>query len=227
MSNTPDVQIRMSESIANLAIALAKFQAAAPIITKSKTAKVLMKSGGEYSYKYASLGDVTKVTYPLLAAQDLAVIFPPSNGNALVGMLVHKSGEWIAGDLDLPGNAMQEVGSALTYAKRYLIGCLTGVVTDEDDDGRGANGAEPRQPRQARGRNQEAPTLQAKVATGPKADVSWAVTIEEADSYVGLQTIFSDAEERGVLTHILPSGKSIRDRLFERREELKKVESGE
>lgn len=33
----------------------------------------------------------------------------------------------------------QGVGSAITYARRYALGCMTGVVTEEDDDGNAAS----------------------------------------------------------------------------------------
>ena len=47
----------------------------------------------------------------------------------------------------MSGHTPQEVGSAITYARRYLFGCLTGIVTDEDDDGAQAQSAARRAPR--------------------------------------------------------------------------------
>lgn len=59
--------------------------------------------------------------------------------------LRHTSGQWIASEYPLPLNAKpQEIGSALTYARRYSLSALTGIVADEDDDGeatRKANGS--------------------------------------------------------------------------------------
>jgi hypothetical protein len=40
------------------------------------------------------------------------------------------------------------VGSALTYARRYLLGCMTGIVTDDDDDGALASRAGKKAPGQ-------------------------------------------------------------------------------
>jgi hypothetical protein len=36
-------------------------------------------------------------------------------------------------------NDPQGFGSALTYARRYALGCMTGLVTEEDDDGNQAS----------------------------------------------------------------------------------------
>jgi hypothetical protein len=56
--------------------------------------------------------------------------------------LRHTSGELINGSYPLPDptrTTPQQVGSALTYARRYTLCCVTGVVPDEDDDGTVAN----------------------------------------------------------------------------------------
>ena len=48
----------------------------------------------------------------------------------LAAALAQVQGRW-----PINGRTPQEIGSAITYARRYLLGCLTGVVTDDDDDG--------------------------------------------------------------------------------------------
>ena len=123
----------------NLASALAAFQAEVPVIPKNKTATVPMKSGGRYTYTYASLADVMTVAGPLLGKHGLAFTAIPDRlddgGLVLVGRIMHTSGETIEGSLPLRGGTPQELGSSLTYMRRYLLGCLTGVVTDDDLDG--------------------------------------------------------------------------------------------
>jgi hypothetical protein len=54
--------------------------------------------------------------------------------------LLHESGESITSDLPLPirqdgarGNAMQALGSALTYARRYGLLAIYGLAGDDDD----------------------------------------------------------------------------------------------
>lgn len=116
-----------------------------PVVPKGKHAEVSTKSGGSFSYTYASLNDVTRVLYPLLAKHGLSFTCNPQvrdNGTGTVGgVLLHVSGESISSELPLFGRTAQEIGSSLTYARRYLLGCLTGVVTDDDEDGSLANTA--------------------------------------------------------------------------------------
>lgn len=141
---TPQTPILNTTSGA-LAKALAELQAEMPVIPKGQRAVVEHKSGGSHSYTYASLHDVTKVMYPLLAKHGLSFTCAPQvrpDGTGTIGgVLLHSSGESISSSLPLFGRSAQEIGSSLTYARRYLLGCLTGVVTDDDEDGSLANSA--------------------------------------------------------------------------------------
>lgn len=132
---------------ANLATALVSFQSEMPKVAKNKTANVPMKDGGSYRYTYADLPDVSDAALPILTKHGLSFICTPAqtpNGYELRGVLMHISGESIEGALPLRGNAMQELGSAITYGRRYLLGCMTGVITDDDDDGSIAQAARER-----------------------------------------------------------------------------------
>ena len=68
----------------------------------------------------------------------------PPGHIAIVTQLSHApSGQWMRGDklvLPLAQNTPQGVGSAITYGRRYSLGCLTGLVTELDDDGNAASG---------------------------------------------------------------------------------------
>ncbi len=57
-------------------------------------------------------------------------------------MLLHKSGQWICGEqpLQIAGQGNQEIGSAVTYAKRYGLCAMLGLAADEDDDSNAAAG---------------------------------------------------------------------------------------
>jgi hypothetical protein len=130
----------MGEAIAT---ALAAFQSEMPTVAKGKTAKVPTKDGGSYSYAYADLAAICEATMPLLTKHGLSFTAQPrgtDHGYELVGVLLHTSGEQLDGALPLFGNSPQQIGSAITYARRYLYGCLTGIVTDADDDGQAAQG---------------------------------------------------------------------------------------
>lgn len=129
---------------AKLAAALAAFQSDMPVVPKSKKATVPTKAGGNYTYTYAGLAEVTAAAMPLLTKHGLAFAACPrgtDHGYELVGVLLHTSGESLSASLPLNGRTEQEIGSSLTYGRRYLLGCMTGLVTDDDDDGSLANTA--------------------------------------------------------------------------------------
>lgn len=133
-----------------LVSALAKVQAKLPNVGKGKTATVPTKAGGQYSYKYADLADIAEAIHPLLSEHSLAFVASPrlSHGRyLLVGSLEHPSGEKRVGVFPLPLHenvTPQQIGSAITYGRRYLLCSLTGVVADEDDDGAEASKPAPK-----------------------------------------------------------------------------------
>jgi len=122
-----------------IAAALAGFQSEVPVIPKGKTARIQTERGRDYAYTYADLAAVAAVVMPLLAKHGLSFTATPKASKdgppTLVGHLLHTSGQRLTGELPITGRTPQEIGSSLTYGRRYLLGCLTGVVTDDDDDG--------------------------------------------------------------------------------------------
>jgi hypothetical protein len=136
----------------NLPAALARVQAQLPKIEKGKTATVTMKAGGSYSYKYADLADAVEKTYPLLATHGLSFSASPTLNAArfvLAYALLHASGEERSGEYPLPDPTSarpQDIGSAITYARRYSFCAVTGLVTEEDDDGNLAQQAHSSRP---------------------------------------------------------------------------------
>jgi hypothetical protein len=130
----------MSSELDALAPALAAFQAEVPVVAKKQTAKIETQGGRNYTYTYADLATIAPVVMPLLAKHGLSFTALPTGskgdrGPVLRGMLLHTSGQRLTGELPITGRTPQEIGSSLTYGRRYLLGCLTGVVTDDDDDG--------------------------------------------------------------------------------------------
>jgi hypothetical protein len=126
-----------------LATALVAFQASLPAVTKGATGQVPGKRG----YKYADLSDLSAVVLPLLAKQGLSWLTMPTFDDAgrfvLRYELLHTSGESRVGSYPLPSGTAWEVGSALTYGRRYCLSAVTGVAADEDDDGQAADQAKP------------------------------------------------------------------------------------
>ncbi|QGJ89461.1 ERF family ssDNA binding protein [Microbacterium phage Smarties] len=137
----------------NLASALAGFHEHLPTVAKGNTAKV-EGSRGSYSYDYADLKDVSAAILPALANVGLTWITRPDTAEdgtiELHYMLVHAdSGETIEGSVAVgrKGDRWQDLGGALTYARRYMLVSVTGVAPGGDDnDGQGATaGAAPQQ----------------------------------------------------------------------------------
>jgi hypothetical protein len=113
--------------------ALASVQAQLPKIGKGQTADT-----GKYTYRYADLADVSQEILPLLGASGLAFTCRPTilDGQfVLTYSLVHFSGEREDGIYPLPSSGTpQQIGSAITYARRYCLCAVTGVAPDSDDD---------------------------------------------------------------------------------------------
>jgi hypothetical protein len=135
-----------------LAKALTQFHTELPKVGKGST-------NPAFKSKYADLADIVSVVLPALAKQGLAWITTPrvsDDGFVLEYELRHTSGESITGSWPLPDPEKakpQEMGSAVTYAKRYCLSAVTGIAPDEDDDGNAASkgpGAAPRQARATR-----------------------------------------------------------------------------
>jgi hypothetical protein len=121
-----------------IAAALARAQARFTTITKDRTA-----NAGKYGYSYADIADVLASVRPVLAAEGIAIVQPvevTDNGMVLVTRLLCGS-EAIESRMALPieGEAPQQVGSLMTYYRRYALCALVGVAPEnEDDDGQAA-----------------------------------------------------------------------------------------
>lgn len=116
--------------------ALTAFQANLPDVSKGST-------NPAFKSKYADLADVVKVVLPELAAHGLAWVTAPTRTDAgftLRWELRHVSGENLTGEWPLPDGATpQQLGSWITYGRRYCLSAVVGIAPDEDDDGNAAS----------------------------------------------------------------------------------------
>jgi hypothetical protein len=124
-----------SENTADLAAALAKAQSAMEAAKFDKT-------NPHFKNKYASLAAVIDAIRKPLAENGLSYTQATEirdGGFVLVTTLRHASGQWVGSEYPLPmGAKPQELGSALTYARRYSLSALVSIAADEDDDAEGA-----------------------------------------------------------------------------------------
>lgn len=96
------------------------------------------KKNPHFKSSYASLESVHNAIREGLTANGLAIAHLIDDGK-MITTLFHTSGEWIGCELALPpGLSPQQLGSALTYFRRYSICCLLAIPSGEDDDGNSA-----------------------------------------------------------------------------------------
>lgn len=138
--------MKTSENTAELVKALVKARAEFPAIKRDKVAKVPTKNGGSFQYTYADLSSVVDATEPVLLKHGIILTHGMiSNGHtALTCRLSHTSGEWMQAEYPLPDSCTpQELGSAITYGRRYTSCAMLGIVTEDDDDGATATHRKP------------------------------------------------------------------------------------
>lgn len=121
-----------SEQIDQIAAALASAQSEMDFARKD-SANPFFKSS------YADLASVWDVCRRVLPKNGLAVsqTLEPSEGQTISvrTTLLHKSGQWITGVCQIPMVKAdpQAAGSAITYARRYSLAAICGVIADDDD----------------------------------------------------------------------------------------------
>lgn len=153
-----------------LGAALARVQTQLPPIGKGSTANI-----GQYKFKYADLADISAAVLPLLGANGLSWLTMPTldeQGHFVLRYeLLHASGESRVGFYPLPAatSKAQDLGSAITYARRYALSSMVGITPDEDDDGQSAPAAPARQQRPAP-QQRQAPAAAERPATRPTVD---------------------------------------------------------
>lgn len=137
----------MSADISKIAIALSKFQGEICLIPKNKTAKVFsQRTNQSFSYSYADLADIWEAIRQPLKNNELALtqFFTVIDSKSfMVTVLCHSSGQWFKSFLELDAHdKIQELGSEITYVRRYALSSILGIATEEDEDGKIANDAE-------------------------------------------------------------------------------------
>ena len=126
--------MRQSESITKIASAIVKAQGELNSVSKDGT-------NPHFGKRYATLQNIVESTREVLRKHGLAVVqtFSETDGTYinLDTTLLHESGEWIAGTFTMTPTKHdpQGMGSATTYARRYALSAILGIVTDDDDDG--------------------------------------------------------------------------------------------
>jgi hypothetical protein len=137
--------LTFSQEFGKIAEALAKAQGAFTNPPRNREVKVPTKSGGSYTFAYATLDAILDMVRQPLAANGLCYVHTLAERGGkfrLVTRLIHTSGQWIESEAPLfvAEQSNQAFGSALTYMKRYALCALLGIAADEDDDANAAEG---------------------------------------------------------------------------------------
>lgn len=114
----------------------------------SKEIPVIAKSAKAHTTKYAPLEDIVKVVQPILSKYGFSISFTTEQQGleaiTVNCILQHKDGHSTSTALMLPTkavnnsmNAMQAIGAAISYGKRYTICGILNIATAQDDDNNG------------------------------------------------------------------------------------------
>jgi len=165
---------------------------------------------------FASLASVRNAVVPVLAKHGIAMtqnLETTEGGIACTTTLWHSSGQFLRfGPLVMPATKAdaQGYGSAATYARRYALMAVCGVVGDDDDDANAASGKVTTDPRGDLGKQVDTKTVN-----------KWAkALIEQIDQPHRIVEIWdevkSDHDLAVAVWAALP--KSVRDRVKDARD---------
>lgn len=148
--------MKTSESVTEIVKALVKVQKEFKALEKTVYSDFTNSS-------YTPLQEIMKYLMPLTTQNDLFITQNPvtnwdSAGAMTLGVetkIFHVSGEWFEYppfEMDVISNkkmsTAQEAGSTITYAKRYAIAAIFGIVSDDDKDGNKSDGVGEKPTRQ-------------------------------------------------------------------------------
>ena len=156
VASPPDVPIERIEQLFKLYTTMdaerarRSFNAAFAVMQPALPA--IERRGQAHNSKYARFEDIVAEIMPVLAANGFGLSFrvTESANKAIVScILAHKDGHSERTEYAFPydgsgsKNAIQAIGSAVSYGKRYTMSALLGIATrDEDDDGKAAGAGE-------------------------------------------------------------------------------------
>lgn len=136
--------MNQSEQIGELATALALAQRGMSLPKRNREVSVRSQSGTNYKFEYTTFDAIIEHVREPLTTNGLwffQSIEVADGGNTLRTTLTHSSGQWISGNVKIPqAGKMQELGSALTYLRRYALSSLLGIASEDDDDANSADG---------------------------------------------------------------------------------------
>jgi len=155
MAVNPDIDPERVERFIELRRQMARDDAraqfdAAIAEAKAKIPPVVRNRKGHNDKSYADFAAYARVVDPVLAQHGLSYRFRTQQSDkiSVTCILSHKAGHseetMLAGPADASGskNAIQAIGSTLTYLQRYTLVQALGLASSDDDDGQAAGTGE-------------------------------------------------------------------------------------
>ncbi len=145
-----DKSTRLAEAMNNIPMESAEVNELYASYAKFCATPVSIERSGNNSfqkYKYAKVEDMIEACKPVLASCGLSIfqrwVTVGGTADFIVTRLQHSSGQWSESrsrirwqpdpNLD-QGKNMQNLGSVITYTKKYAYGTMVGLSYGEDDD---------------------------------------------------------------------------------------------
>jgi hypothetical protein len=133
--------------------AMASAKAEIPVISKNRTVDFTGRTGVRTHYKHEDLGEIARTVDPILAKHGLSYRFRTTSAVnepvSVTCIVSHRDGHseenTLLGPRDESGNknAIQSVGSTITFLQRYTLKAALGLAAAADDDGK-ASSDEPK-----------------------------------------------------------------------------------
>ena len=122
---------------------LLEFQNSIEVIKKDGQNTFFKKANGKAS-TYATLPNILAEVKPILNALKVVLTQPCDIDRVSTVLMDAESGEIISSSIPMPtGLSAQQMGSAITYFRRYTLSSLLALEIDEDDDGNAASAPKP------------------------------------------------------------------------------------
>lgn len=161
--NTTAEKPEKKQGHANIYAALSAFQGELKPMAKNAKVKFPTKKGGEIEFSYTTLDEIMKTIYPLLAKHGLTIRHQVDD-KGVEAILVHETYKIVevatktkrsfdgtseeeettttreeniirSGVVKISfGGDMTDIGSAITYARRYTLTMVLGIASDDDKD---------------------------------------------------------------------------------------------
>lgn len=192
------------EEQAKLHASLAKAQGAMKNPERNRTVTV-RSDKGSYTFDYATLDNIIDTARKALSDNGIAVsqcLARDQNGaSVLVTRLLHADGGTLVNEMpvtlpqpDERGRQprIQELGSVITYARRYALCAMLNIAAEEDDDG-------------AAGESRD---TKSRAATPSKADPKADAKDDVRSAYKTMRDAINASADPMALAKILLDGKS-------------------